>query len=130
MGLAELPACPTLLLPRPCALDEPTPSPPPISGRKSGKLGGFLLLFLFLNLEISPSLLQIFRSALLCSVLLRAAFASGVLPSFLVCREFLHSSPRRLPSQPDPVLLAEVSWYDGQPFYHAYLGIDGTVLMN
>ncbi|GLU18200.1 hypothetical protein SLE2022_345130 [Rubroshorea leprosula] len=53
----------------------------------------------------------IFGSALLCSVLPRVALTGGVLPGFLVCREFLHFSPRRLPSQPDPVLLAGVSWY-------------------
>ncbi|GKV32488.1 hypothetical protein SLEP1_g41089 [Rubroshorea leprosula] len=71
----------------------------------------------FIYIWKSPSILQIFGSALLCSVLPRVALVGGVLPGFLVCREFLHFSPRRLPSQPDPVLLAGVSWYDGQPFY-------------
>ncbi|GKV31069.1 hypothetical protein SLEP1_g39810 [Rubroshorea leprosula] len=97
--------------PRPSAPEKPPNYRHPFPAGNPAKLGGFLLLFLFLNLEISPSLLQIFGSALLCSVLLRAAFAGGVLPGFLVCREFLHSSPRRLPSQPDPVLLAGVSWF-------------------
>ncbi|GKV22337.1 hypothetical protein SLEP1_g32217 [Rubroshorea leprosula] len=52
-----------------CPLDPLHPrSPPnyrhPFPAGNPAKLGGFLLLFLFLNLEISPSLLQIFGSAL------------------------------------------------------------------
>ncbi|GKV17110.1 hypothetical protein SLEP1_g27654 [Rubroshorea leprosula] len=41
-------------------------------------------------------------------------FGAITVLEFGSCRESSISVPRRLPSQPNPVLLARIFWYDGQ----------------
>ncbi|GKV11653.1 hypothetical protein SLEP1_g22893 [Rubroshorea leprosula] len=99
------------LFPDPLQPTSPSHRPPFFLPEHRQKLGEFSF-FLVLGLEVNPEIPLSSANFRICFALLCPSASSSCWWSasrFSVCREFLHFSPRRLPSQPGPVLLAGVS---------------------
>ncbi|GKV26799.1 hypothetical protein SLEP1_g36034 [Rubroshorea leprosula] len=99
--------------------DRSSPKPPTSSSLKTGKKAWNFSFFLVQSQDLGLRILSLNPEKNPGSALLFLPCPSvllGVNPSaFRVAREFPPADCRRLPSQPDPVLLAGILWYVDSP---------------